>query len=352
MHLMKNEIQILKSSAEILNLLADDPHRFVINNISGAKLYRYNTDFYQKMNFNGHWLKNRQGFIVEINFNDGKSGFGEASPLPGFSLESLDQCEATLRQALTQLVLGNLSKSPPCAAKFAIECALLKIPFEKLSPQAEQTAIPLLFGDKSTILTKYQGLNKPAVVKLKVARNPIKHDVEIIFDLLAVNKNLTFNLDANQAWSLSQASEFSALIPSQVINYIEEPCHDLITSLTFANTSQTAIALDETLQVNSFKFQPNKWIKALVLKPTLIGSLSRCITFAKQAKQNRIGCYFSSSFESSLGVHQLQYIANKLAPKQATGFDTLETMYTDIIVSSSDNKPLITKDELECICQF
>ncbi len=340
----------MKSLAEIRNLNSST-HKS--KSIKSTLLYRYSIPFSQPLLFNKRWLTHRDGFIVELIFTDGSKGYGEAAPLKGFSRESLAECEQLLHTALKQLITGNIVNILPSAAKFAIDCALEKIPYQFQSQHCAN--IPLLVGTTSSILAKYRTLHCPKRVKLKVARNSIDDDVKNIEALCAMNENITFNLDANRAWSIKQATAFSKKVPIQSINYIEEPCHSLEQSLIFSQQTGVHIALDESLQAADFNFLPyitNRAIKALIIKPSIIGGFEPCLQFIEQAKKAGIACSLSSSYESSFGISQLQYLANKWTPTQPSGFDTLESLTFDIISDSTRNAPVLQLNDLELICQY
>jgi o-succinylbenzoate synthase len=51
----------------------------------------------------GQWTR-REGAILRLRDDDGREGFGEVAPLPGFSRESLDACTAALREVAAELV--------------------------------------------------------------------------------------------------------------------------------------------------------------------------------------------------------------------------------------------------------
>ncbi len=318
--------------------------------IQSASIFRYSIPLLKSQCFNGHWITNRIGFIIELVFDDGTKGYGEAAPLAGFSQESLVECEQLLRLGLTQLSTGNELAITASAAKFALECALAKISSE--FQFSMPLSVPLLVGDTTEMLDKYHALDYPDTVKLKVARHTVEHDIKNIQSLLTLNKNIGFTLDANRAWSKQQALRFANLCPKKSINYIEEPCTNFTDSLLFSQETGLGIALDETLQNHSFKFIADDTIKALVIKPTIIGSFERCLQFVEQAKKANIPCYLSSAFESSFGISQLQQLAKKWTPKQASGFDTLDALTLDLLSDTGKNKPLLSLQDLEFLCQY
>ena len=183
----------------------------------------------------------------------------------------------------------------------------------------------------------------------------MKNEINLVHSLLEINPSLRINFDANQRWQLDQAEEFFRSIPRSAVNYIEEPCFDLQASLELANNIGIGIALDETLQRNAFNLDTDlnddsaPFIKAFILKPTLLGSFKRTQTLIRQAKARAIECHLSSSFESSLGITQLAFLANRWLPGQAVGLDTLNVMTADVVCSGKDKKPLFELGDLDCV---
>lgn len=63
------------------------------------------------------------------------------------------------------------------------------------------------------------------------------------------------------------------------IQFIEEPCQSPAQSLQFAAQTGIAIAWDETVREPNFCVQKAENLNAIVLKPTLIGSLNKMYQF-------------------------------------------------------------------------
>ena len=86
-------------------------------------------------------------------------------------------------------------------------------------------------------------------------------------------------------------------------------------------------------------------LNAIVLKPTLIGSLNKCINLIKQAHQLGLNAVISSSIESTLGLSQLARIAQQYTPNMAPGLDTANLMQHQLIRPfAHTNLPLVSFD--------
>ena len=131
-----------------------------------------------------------------------------------------------------------------------------------------------------------------------------------------------------------QAVKFAEKIANENksrIQFIEEPCKTPELSRQFAQVSGIEIAWDETVREPNFvvKNEPN--VTAIVIKPTLVGSLQKCIRLIEQAHQQGLSAVISSSIESSLGLTQLARLAQQYTPETTPGLDTLDLMQYQLI---------------------
>ncbi|VEH65814.1 o-succinylbenzoate synthase [Rodentibacter pneumotropicus] len=79
-----------------------------------------------------------------------------------------------------------------------------------------------------------------------------------------------------------------------------------------------------------------------MIKPTLIGSLERCIELIDQAHVLGLKAVISSSIESSLGLTQLARMAQQYTPNVTPGLDTLDLMDYQVLRSwKGSTLPLI-----------
>ncbi|MDA7745958.1 o-succinylbenzoate synthase [Psychromonas sp.] len=317
-------------------------------------LYRFSLPFNQPIHFKGHQLAERQGlWIIEHN-PSGKDFIGECCPLPGFSDETLAQCEQQLlkllktdTQNIESIALDNLLLP---SVSFALSCLQQQIPWQSLKKVNELNSISLLQGDPSEILLRYQSLNYPPLVKLKVARMSIEQEVEILSSLISLNPKIRFRLDANQQWTAQQYVEFLTKTNRQHIDYIEEPTVSLADNLTISEKFNVCIGLDESLLSNQY-LPIHPCIKALVIKPTLIGYPERINALLIHAQEQQLTVSISASFESPIAVNQLHYLAMKWQQVYnisfSLGLDTLHVFQRQVTEqynnTSELQKTLITQ---------
>ncbi|UUM31451.1 o-succinylbenzoate synthase [Vibrio japonicus] len=295
-----------------------------------AKLYRYELPMDSGVILREQRLTVREGFIVEL-VQDGQLGRGEVAPLPGFSLESMDEAYSQLVEQLALWQQGkelHLDELHPSVA-FGISMAQLEL--DKILPEEGcYQAAPLCTGDPDELLPKLNAMQGDKVAKIKVGLYEPIRDGMLVNLFLESIPDLSLRLDANRAWTAEKAQQFANKIaPSlrQRIAFIEEPCQSPGDSFSFAINTGIAIAWDETLQhaikEESFALQDLNGAKAIIIKPTVIGSVERCIGLIEKAKTLGIKAIISSSIESSLGLTQLARLAQWQLPEEVPGLDTI-----------------------------
>ncbi len=72
--------------------------------LAGFRLYRYHLPLAESPKLKGTTLRHREGLLVELTGDGGAVGWGEASPLPGFSRESLDEAARQMRDLASSMV--------------------------------------------------------------------------------------------------------------------------------------------------------------------------------------------------------------------------------------------------------
>ncbi|MNQ91919.1 o-succinylbenzoate synthase [compost metagenome] len=89
-------------------------------------------------------------------------------------------------------------------------------------------------------------------------------------------------------------------------------------------------------------------MSAVVIKPTLTGSLDKVREQVTAAHALGLTAVISSSIESSLGLTQLARIAAWLTPDTIPGLDTLNLMQAQLVRRWPDNSlPLVDVEVLE-----
>ncbi|MDE8034889.1 o-succinylbenzoate synthase [Actinobacillus equuli subsp. equuli] len=313
-----------------------------------AQLYRYQIPVDTGVILRHRRLKQREGLVVKLT-EDNQVGWGEIAPLPEFSQEDLSLAQQQTEQWLAKWLAGqqdDLDSYVPSVA-FGLSCALAELNGE-LAEQGNYRAAVLCYGDPDELYTELNALEGDKIGKMKVGLYEANRDGLIANMLLEALPDLQLRLDANRGWTLEKAVKFAEKIAKENksrIQFIEEPCKTPELSRLFAQASGIAIAWDETVREPNFvvKNEPN--VTAIVIKPTLVGSLQKCIRLIEQAHQQGLIAVISSSIESSLGLTQLARFAQQYTPQTTPGLDTLDLMQYQLLRPWKDsNLPIAELD--------
>ncbi|WP_165311828.1 o-succinylbenzoate synthase [Vibrio ziniensis] len=305
-----------------------------------AKLYRYALPMDSGVILREEKLTVREGFVVELR-EDGKVGLGEIAPLKGFSVETPDEAGALAKEQLELWSKGqalNYDELFPSVA-FGISMAELELA-GGLPQEGEYNAAPLCTGDPDDLIPTLNNMPGRKVAKIKVGLYEPIRDGMLVNLFLESMPDLYLRLDANRAWTKEKAAKFAQYVaPSRRsrIAYLEEPCASPSDSLAFAIDTGIGIAWDETLQQavrsNDFKLEQMVGAKAIIIKPTIVGSVERCKMLIDNAKALKIQAVVSSSIESSLALTQLARLSKWWLPDEIPGLDTVGLFKSQLVTS-------------------
>lgn len=296
-------------------------------------LYRYRLPIQTGVVLRKQTLIERTGLIIKLQQDD-KIGWGEIAPLPSLSDETLEQAESQAKTWLNAWKIGkvyDLDEFFPSVA-FGLSCALAELNDELIEAGNYQSAV-LCYGDLDKMYRTFGSAKSQYLGKLKIGKDPEKEGEEADL-LLETFPYLQLRFDANRLWSFEQAVKFSEKFANENkrrIQFIEEPCLTPELSRRFAEQSGIAIAWDETVREPDFVVKNELNLAAVVLKPTLIGSIQKCRKLIEQAHYSGIEAVISSSLESSLGLTQLARLAQQYTPNSIPGLDTLNLMQVQLV---------------------
>lgn len=211
---------------------------------------------------------------------------------------------------------------------FGVSCALAELT-GVLPQDADYRAAPLCTGDPDDLVLQLADMPGEKVAKIKVGLYEAVRDGMVANLLLEAIPELHLRLDANRAWTPLKAQQFAKYVNPEYrgrIAFLEEPCKTRDDSRAFARETGIAIARDESLREADFTFEAEEGVKAVVIKPTLTGSLDKVREQVAAAHALGLTAVISSSIESSLGLTQLARIAAWLTPQTIPGLDTLSLM--------------------------
>ncbi|KGM27244.1 o-succinylbenzoate synthase [Photorhabdus luminescens] len=315
-----------------------------------ATLYRFRLPMEAGVILRYQRLKTRDGFLIHLQEN-GQQGWGEIAPLPEFSKETVEQAGEAAVAWLKRWRLGaepDESELPSVA--FGISCALAELQ-GKLPQDADYRKAPLCNGDPDELIVRISNMSGQKVAKVKIGLYEAVRDGMVVNVLLEAIPDLSLRLDANRSWSRAKADSFAKYVNPDYrhrIAFLEEPCQTPEQSLSFARDTGIAIAWDESVRDEGFEVEAQAGVTAIVIKPTLIGSLSRCCQLISAAHNAGLEAVISSSIETSFGLTQLARIAHWLTPATIPGLDTLELIQSQLVRRwPGSTMPVTGLDELE-----
>ena len=278
--------------------------------------YRFRVPLKRKLTLKGNTMGYREGVLIE---RDGQ--WAEASPLPGFSSESIDDVIGALRAVPS----SGLNQFPSLSFAFsALEEPTprnLKVPINLLVTQDSADAI-----DRIDTFVRSNG----RAIKLKVGRGQLSREIEFVKRVRDhLPEHVRLRLDANRAWQLEVAIEFVEALKDTKIEYIEEPLQDSNQLETLFSKTGVNYALDETIVESAcLESWPNA--AAMICKPTIQGGKSEIERLAATGKP----VVFSSAFESGVGIARIMQLAATYSPEVPAGLGTLDWLSKDQLLRS------------------
>ncbi|WP_373101061.1 MULTISPECIES: o-succinylbenzoate synthase [Pasteurellaceae] len=312
-------------------------------------LYQYSIPVDSQLILRNRFLKRREGLLVRIKCGENE-GWGEIAPLPEFSRETLKMAQKqtalwlknwdAARSNNEKLSLDGLYPS----VAFGLSCALAELK-GTLHPAGLYQVAPLCYGDPDELYEPLNRMQGEKVAKIKVGMYEANRDGMITDMLLEAIPDLALRLDANRSWTPAKAQLFAKYVKPEHrnrIQFLEEPCKTREESRQFAQQTGIAIAWDESVREPDFAVKAEPNVAAIIIKPTLVGSLERCVDLITQAHQQGLKAVISSSIESSLGLTQLARIAQQYTPHVTPGLDTLSLMDYQVLRAWPDSPlPLV-----------
>jgi o-succinylbenzoate synthase len=275
-------------------------------------------------------------------------GLGEASPLPGYSPDTLESAEnalgaldmAALERALnlddteeSLKSVANLLPRTEAAARMALETAALDLRGRQrhasapallgAAPMAERTLAWLVGALDAEALGRIRTAQQAGYGHFKIKLGGTGDFRAAIAGVSELRRTLgagpRLRLDANRAWSHSEATSAGILLEALDIEFIEEPS----SRLTHPPAASIPVALDESLQgldpENLEALARRSGARFVVLKPMVLGGLSHCIELARHAAALDLGVVVSHSFDGPVGLIAAAALALALPTRIAQG---------------------------------
>ncbi len=295
----------------------------------------------------------------------GKTGIGEAGPLPDLSPEDLFLMDRQLSHICRQLEKEDwpgeeekalaLAKELAGAAwpsiRFAIETALLdwqnggsRILFNNAFSRGEQS-IPIngliWMGEKETMRQRMQQKLAAGYSCLKMKIGAINFQEECAI-LEEVRKHygagkITLRVDANGAFTPAEAMEKLQALARYKLHSIEQPIragqHEAMQAL--CKKSPVPVALDEELIGVDVEKEGRALLEYIrpayiILKPSLLGGIAASRQWISLAEELEIGWWVTSALESNIGLNAISQFTATYPVDRPQGLGTGQLYHNNI----------------------
>ena len=249
----------------------------------------------------------RQGALLRLKSADGLIGWGDAAPLPDFGI------------------------SQASARDFAEECAHFDLAAQRAGlslaaylsgePAPDALAVNAVFGSIPELTAR----NFPAgfsIIKLKVGTQPVAEEIRRLQQLSAdLPQGVRWRLDANCAWSFTDAMNFISACRELPVEGLEEPlaAPNLAALACLQELAPFPLAIDESIHLLDAAFWQNPPLRRLVIKPARCGGLLGSLDLALRARQASLEVVVTSSLESACGLLACAQLAAAIAPRSTHG---------------------------------
>jgi O-succinylbenzoate synthase len=294
----------------------------------------------------GIWAA-REGLIIRLSDDDGRVGYGEAAPTPGFSLETAARDWTWLRRApevMTEVELRQISERLACL-RWAIFCAQ-EMMHGRLQPPAKVRKLPvcalLPAGMAGLRALSQRAAEGYRVFKWKIGLASPPEEFSLLEKLLAaLPAGARLRLDTNGALSRREWAAWcdglNALgAVTQMIEFFEQPLPPATGNAGWREQARLAaiapvpVALDEGIAgwPKRQRLPASRWPGPLVIKPSLLGDAAEFLRWRDKARADLV---YSSVFETSVGLQAALCMAagDAQAGQRALGFGTLAAFAED-----------------------
>ena len=305
-------------------------------------------------------IRFRAGFLVSL-AADGVTGWGEASPLPGWSRNSLLETEAALRDALDGIgkggeaaldtVVGDLQDAPHARAGVTGAWADLQarrtrrrlaeyLAAEGTPAPCSEVAVNALVAapEPSEVEQAARGAVEAGflAVKLKVgAADPAVDAARVRAARAGLGPGGELRLDANGAWDRATALEMLDRVQGCNIAYCEEPIAGVEAIASLGQRSPIAVAVDESMRSQADAVQAlDLGVSTLIVKPQALGGPDVALAIAARAHEAGARVTVTSFLDSAVGLAHALHVAaavDTIVPhRRAHGLATWELLAADV----------------------
>ena len=337
------------------------------------KLFKYKVPFKTPFGNRSFHYKDRSGIIISYTTKQA-TAYGEIAPLPYFSIESLKQCQIYIKNHLSLIekyIIYHLQhggfpsiNTPYPSVNFGLSTLIVDA-LSKHEPKKYQQLLPKKFLSKillnATIATSNpDDIYQQAILKAKQGFKHIKLKCgffaqnlpDILYNLIKKNPQVQWRLDANQQWDFNLSKMILTQIPSQKIEYCEEPLtlKELHLLPCLKKNVPIPIAGDESLHGETIPppSSPLNEFEVVIIKPMFIGNYTTIQKWIQWAMKNKKKVIFTTALEGFIGRMATVKLTSWLCPDYtiAHGLATKAHLKWDYTL----NQEKIDHNKLICPC--
>jgi o-succinylbenzoate synthase len=302
-------------------------------------------------------LRDKLCWYIKLTGEDGLSGIGEVSFVPGLSIEDPQELEIKLDHICKLISRGEMDPAQSLPSlpgiQFALETAL-----KDMQTGGERILHPSGFtegrsgiltngliwmGERAFMLEQIRSKMESGfrVLKMKVGALDFNDETEVLRWIRSEygSADLEIRLDANGAWSAVEANDKLGILAGFGIHSIEQPIAAGQTEAMaqLCREQIIDIALDEEL-IGITAFNERDQLLQLIspqyiiLKPGLLGGVSVAADWIWYTGERKIGWWITSALESNIGLNAIAQWTAQLGVSMPQGLGT-GSLYSNNIPS-------------------
>lgn len=293
----------------------------------------------------GSWTE-REGIIIRLTDESGRTALGEIATIPSFGTEThtqaLDLCRS-LGPRLHGGWIGEIAESLPCC-QFAFGSALEALRGEaRPDPPRRAEVACLLPAGYEAIAAAARAANRGFTrLKWKVGVGAPESEIPILRKLVdSLPGGVLLRLDANGAWDRKTAWTWIDECRGMPVEFIEQPFPrgDDAALLEFGTSHPGLFALDESVTPPGelWRWLECGWPGVVVVKPSLAGDPARLRQLLADYGADVV---FSTALETTVGWHAaLRFALGHPGSRRALGFGA-GAMFADEVLNPPEATPV------------
>ncbi|MEZ0311921.1 MAG: o-succinylbenzoate synthase [Myxococcota bacterium] len=290
--------------------------------LTGIQVRPYRLAFVKPLVTAAGTFSHREGWVVRVRDTDGRIGYGDCSPWPGFG--------STLSRVRSHMAeLTALERSELPEVRSAVACAVSDLEAQQagvalakwLSPSARDDAATHAFVSDVATSVAAVGAGYTAL-KVKVAADSVAVDCRRVRDIReAVGGGVRLRIDANGGWTVRAACDALTAMKDLELDLVEQPVTGLDAMARVREATGVRIAADEGVTDAASLEQVVKLRAAdvVVLKPAFLGGVRATFELAEVARRAGLSVMVTHALESAIGRAHALHLACALADDAICG---------------------------------